>query len=120
MSERTTLSADAVSGTTKGYVVDPGTGEKFEATFTDISEEQQRELQELENQTKDGDTEAAEELQTKIINDYCHNDIQYSDCGVAMRQAIMVGFLRALGDKNEAVSEAEEFFDAVEAQQGNA
>jgi len=120
MTNRTKLSADAVSGTTKGYVVDPGTGEKLEATFTDISEEQQQELQDLEQKTNSGDSDAAKELQKKIVNEYCHNEISYSDVGVAMRQAIMVGFLRALGDKNEAVSEAEDFFNAVSEAQGNA
>jgi len=120
MTNRTQLSSDAISGTTTGYVVDPGTGDKMEATFTDIGESEQKELEGLENKAKNGDADAATELNKKVINEYNHDDITYEECGVAMRQAILVGFMRALGDSNQAVDEAEEFFEAVSEAQGNA
>jgi len=115
----TQLSRDTISGTVDGYVKDPGSGEKLEATFKDIDEATRLELEQLEQQADDGDEEAAEELERKIVDEFCLNDITYADTGVALRQAIFVGFLRALGD-NDAVDEAQEWFDSVEQQQGNA
>jgi len=115
----TELSRQTISGTVDGYVKDPGSGEKLDATFKDLTEGQQQEFQQLEERADNGDEEAAEELEKKIVNDFCLNNISYADTGVALRQAIFVGFLRALGD-NDAVDEAQEWFNSVEQQQGNA
>jgi len=115
----TELSAQTISGTVDGYVQDPESGEKLEATFKDIDEGTRMELEELEERADNGDEDAAEDLEKKIVNDFCLNDITYAETGVALRQAIFVGFLRALGD-NDAVDEAQEWFDSMEPQQGNA
>lgn len=120
MSGKTQLSKEAISGVTTGYVVDPGTGDKMEATFKDIGEGEQQELEELEKTAKEsGDEEAMTKLLKKVINDYNQDDIQYEDCGAALRQAILIGFMRALGDENASTSEAEEFFESVREAQGN-
>lgn len=120
MSDKPTLSDSALSGTTTGYVVDPGTGEKLEATFTDLSDEQEKELDELEQKANGGDADAFDQLLEKVIDDYCQNDVSYEEQGRATQQAIFTGFMRALGDTNEATEEAEEFFDTMEAaQEGN-
>lgn len=120
MSGKTQLSKDAISGVTSGYVVDPGTGEKMEATFKDIGEEEQQELESLEQKAKEnGDEDVMKDLLKKVINDYNQDEITYSDCGAALRQAILIGFMRALGDENASTSEAEEFFESVREAQGN-
>lgn len=117
MSDRQTLTADVVSNRVTGYVVSPEDGEEFEAKFKDLTQSEQRELEELEEKANSGDEEAATELQERVINDYLLNDMEFENVGIAWRQSIMAGFLRALGD-NEAVREAQEFFDGME-QQGN-
>lgn len=120
MSDRQTLTPDVVSNRVSGYVVDPEDGTKYDATFQDLTTEQQRELEELENQIESGDAEAASEFFGKVIDDYLLNDgFNSEDLGLAWKQSIVTGLMRALGD-NEATQEAEEFFDTMEAaQQGN-
>jgi len=115
----TELSTQTISGTVDGYVTDPGSGKELDATFKDIDESTRMELEELEKQADEGDEDAAEELDKLIVNDLCLNDISYADTGPALRQAIFVGFLRAIGDSN-AVDEAREFFDSVQQAKGNA
>jgi len=116
MSDRQSLTAEVVSNKVTGYVVSPEDGEKFEATFKDLTQSEQKELEELEQKADEGDEEAATELQRKVVNDYLLNDMEFEDTGIAWRQSIMAGFLRALGD-NEAMREAQEFFEGVEGNQ---
>jgi len=116
MSERQALTADVVSNKVTGYVVSPEDGTEFEATFKDLTQSEQKELEELEERANEGDEEAATELQKRVVNDYLQNDMSFENTGIAWRQSIMAGFLRALGD-NEAMREAQEFFEGV--QEGN-
>lgn len=120
MSNRQTLTPDVVSNRVSGYVVDPESGEKYDATFKDLTDDEREELNELEEAADDGDVEAGKELERKVIDEYLLNDgFEADSLGIAWKSSIMVGFLRALGD-NEATQEAEEFFDTMEAaQQGN-
>ena len=118
-SERETLTPDVVSNRVSGYVVDPESGEKYDATFKDLTDDEREELNELEQKADEGDAEAGKELERKVIDDYLLNDgFNSEDLGIAWKQSIIVGFLRALGD-NEATQEAQEFFDTMEAAQGN-
>lgn len=120
MSDRQELTPDVVSNRVSGYVVDPETGDEYDATFKDLTNDEREELHNLEQKADEGDTEAARELEQKVIDEYLLNDgFNSEDLGLAWKQSIIVGFLRALGD-NEATQEAQEFFDTMEAaQQGN-
>lgn len=109
------LSRDVISGEVSATITDPGSGEELTATFVDITDEQREELAELEEQAGESE-EAATEYQKSIINDYNKDDIEYGDCGPALRQSIIAGFMRAIGGES-AVRDAEEFFEAVN--QGN-
>lgn len=131
---RTRLTKDAVTETTTGYVVDPGSGDEFEATFKDITKAERQELGELEEQAAAldrlgegelaamtdaeleeliADAEAAEQTFTeRIVDDYLlHDEFTAENTGQAMKGAILVGFLRAIGADNEAIREGEEFFE---------
>ena len=111
-SGRAKLSKAAISGTVTGYVVDPNDGTEYEAEFKDITGEERQELQELEERAEDGDTEAEREFERRIIDDYLLNDEFTADnTGQAMKGAILVGFLRAIGADNAAIREAETFFE---------
>lgn len=109
---RQQLTKAAISGTVTGYVVDPGTGEQYETEFKDISGEERDELAALEERAEAGDPDAEREFEERVINDYHLNDeFTAANTGQAMKGAILVGFLRAIGADNEAIREAETFFE---------
>lgn len=111
---RDKLTTDVITNRTTGIVTNPETGEDYEAVYRDIGESERQELERLEEQAEDGDEDAAQELPAKIIDEYLiEPDLDADDVGVAWKQALMVGFLRGLGD-NKAVESANEFFDSVE------
>ena len=113
------LTADVINNRVSGYVVDPESGDKYEAVFKDPTDEERRKLAELEEQTNDGDQDAAQELQSLVVGEYLiEPDLDPDTIGIAWAQSILVGFLRALGD-NKAIEEAQDFFDSVEEAQGN-
>lgn len=113
------LTTDVISNRVSGVVVDPETGDEYEAVFEDLQESERQNLADLEERANEGDESAAEELQEKVIEDYLiEPNLDIADLGVAWRQSIMVGFLRALGD-NKAIESANEFFEDVEEAQGN-
>lgn len=109
---RQQLTKDAITGTVTGYVVDPGTGDQYEAEFKDITGAEREELAELEERAESGDPNAEREFEERVVDDYLLNDDFTADnTGQAMKGAILVGFLRAIGADNEAIREAETFFD---------
>jgi len=113
------LTTDVITNRVTGYVTHPETGDEYEAVFEDLQEGERQELAELEEKAETGDEDAAQELQRKVVEDYLiEPDLDIEDLGVAWRQTIIIGFLRALGD-NKAIESANEFFDSVEANQGN-
>ncbi len=119
MSDRQTLSRDVVSEQITSYIIDPDTGQELETKYKDPTDDELAELHELEEAAEDGDVEAGEELEKLVINDFHLNDeFTASNTGNALKQAIFIGFMRAIGD-NESIQEAEEFFDQMESQQGN-
>jgi CO dehydrogenase/acetyl-CoA synthase beta subunit len=108
------LTQDVIGDEIGGKVVDPKDGEEYKAVFKDLKEKERRELEQLEEDANEGDEEASEELQKKIIEEYLiEPDLKSEDLGIAWKQSIMVGFLRALGD-NQAIQQAQEFFDTVQ------
>lgn len=114
---RKQLSRDVISGEITGYIVNPDTGEKLETKFKDITDSEREELEELEEQAADGDEDAEATFEKRVINDYhLNDDFTVDNCGLALKQAILAGFMRSLGH-NEATREAEEFFR--QASQGN-
>jgi len=111
------LTQEAIHQEVSGIVVDPKSGDEYEATFKDLKDSEREKLAELEEQLNDGDEEAGQELQDKVIGEYLiEPDLDPDDLGLAWKQSVIVGFLRALGD-NKAVQSANELFDTVD--QGN-
>jgi hypothetical protein len=107
------LTPDVITDEISGKVTSPK-GEEYEAVFKDLKEKERKELESLEEKANSGDDDAAEELQKKIVEEYLiEPDLEIDDLGIAWRQSIMVGFLRALGD-NQAIQQAQEFFDTVQ------
>lgn len=124
-SEQPAFVRDVVSGRLNGVIVNPETGDRLDAVFKDPTEDDLAELEQLEQQAKQGETEADRDFGNKIIDEfwleaedpetgttYSKDELgEASDYGTAWKQAVTIGFLKAVGADNEALRDAEEFFD---------
>lgn len=110
--ENQKLSRDVINNRLSGTVTHPESGEKFSVTFKDPTDDELERLQELEEQAEEGDVDADRQFGNVIVNDFLlEPDLEASEIGMAWKQAITVGLLKALGADNKALQEAEEFFE---------
>lgn len=124
---------DVVSGRLNGEIVNPETGDRLDAVFKDPTEDDLAALERLEQQAKQGETEADRDFGNKIIDEFwleatdpesgrTYDAAELGDSssyGTAWKQAVTIGFLKAVGADNEALRDAEEFFDEHLDQGGN-
>lgn len=91
----------------QSYIVDPATGEKIDCKYKDPTQEEQNKLGDLQEQAENGDEDAAEEFEELVIDELFLSDKITSKSPMALKQAVIAGLFRALGD-NTAVQDAQE------------
>lgn len=100
----------------EGYIVNPATGNKVACEFSDLTDEERRKVVELEERADEGDEEAAEKLEELVIGEYFHSDKITPDSPLAQKQAVLAGFLRALGADNAVTQDAREMMERLDQQ----
>lgn len=136
--------SEVISGRLNGEIVNPETGDVLDAVFKDPTQSEQRELAEMERRAdSDLESDEAEDDPVSADSDYANKiiedlTIEITDPAtektydgdqlgdgeqwpLAWKQAITVGFLKCVGATNEALADAEEFFEERQEHiQGNA
>lgn len=102
----------------EGYIINPANGEQLKCRFKDPTEEELETFVELEEATEDGDEEAAEELEQLLFNEFFLHGTIDQDSPLAQKQAVITGFMRAVGADNAVTQDAEELMEQLD-QQGN-
>jgi len=110
MSEMKDLRDATLSAEIQTYLVDPGTGDKLRCRFNDPTDEQQRELAELQEKAENGDEAAADEFEQLVIGELFKSDKITPASPMAQKQAVITALFRALGD-NDAIQDARELLD---------
>jgi hypothetical protein len=101
-----------LSGTVESYIVDPGTGQKIQCEYQDPTDDQRRQLRNLEEKADNGNEDAAKELEELVVDDLFLSDKITTESGLAQKQAVIAGLFRGLG-ANEAVEDAQELFEQL-------
>jgi len=110
--EDATLSAEI-----QGYIVNPANGERLQCPFKDPTDEERKKLATLEEAVDNGDEAASDELEELIVGEFFLSDKITTDSPLAQKQAVMTGFIRAVGGDNAVTEDARELMEQID--QGN-